>query len=671
MAGFAAVKICFVSSRKHHAGELSRTRCLLLILSGLRVQLETLSTIMLHLFMLFVSLCLADPSPQVIPWNTKKSYGPDGPWQVFLLLLLFVTSVDLIIRQAVSVGLGTDKSGQTVSTVDLHPGGFSYHIVYGSDYCTQASNQGAPCAAQDAGLFDSSNSVTLNDTVTNNGGIAWAQGSDLARKTTAKDVGIALDRVVLNSTQGSLEVNNSAVDIVHDEAYTLPDGSTYAPQVGVLAIGSLEKYRKYPRGLGAIFPNGLASQNITPSASTSLHYGSASLGPVGSLVFGGYDQNRVIGNAGKYPIAKEDSRMDLNLVDIALGVETGGSPFEAPSIPGLMEHNDTFGSYRPATINPILPYFFMSPETCNNIAKHLPVTLQPPLGLYTWNTADPQYARIVNSPSYLAFVFRSGSASSNSNTADARLNTTIKVPFKLLNLTLEAPIVSKPEQYFPCYPYTASDGRYYLGRAFLQAAFVALNFNSTNFFLAQAPGPDADPPNIQPIPPSDANLGSIASTAFGKSWEKHWTPLPANAPAQATSQPSSNRLSGGAIAGIVIGVIVAVLAIAALVAFILLRRRRQTKDAKAAELAEKKYSMSSSSPPRTGGMHEVDSGSAAAEIDGSVIGASEVDAGSPIFEAGGKKILLPERTPTPRAELDDDKVLPELPSHDSRHYGTG
>ena len=186
------------------------------------------------------------------------------------------------------------------------------------------------------------------------------------------------------------------------------------------------------------------------------------------------------------------------LLDIGIGVETGWTPFSNNTIPylgpssetnvtyisGLLQHNGSFANGQPTIINPVVPYFFMSPQTCANIAQHLPVTFQPGIGLYTWDTngsTAAEYQRVVRSPAYLAFVFQRPGAS----------NITIKVPFALLNLMLDGPIVTTPQKHFPCRPYYANDGsgHYVFGKALFQAAFIGMNWGRNKWFLAQAPGP--------------------------------------------------------------------------------------------------------------------------------------------------------------------------------------
>ena len=532
-----------------------------------------------------------------------------------------------------SVGVGTDNSGRPLNTVNLFPGGFAYHLVFSEDYCKQSTR----CPAAEAGLFDYENSVTANRTVTPNPGLVWTQGSNVARKE-AGNASILLDTMTMTTPQGALSVYGSAIDAVHDKSIMLPDGSSYAPQVGSLALGSPEGERKYPKGSGKIIPNYLSGRNITPSASTGLHYGSAQLGPEGSLVWGGYDQSRVIGDVGSFELFKTDSLMIPNLLDIQLGVERGVSPFQEQSPTGLLNLNNSFGLYQPTVINPVLPYLFMAPDTCSNIAKYLPVTFNQLTGLYAWNTDDPQYNRIIGSPAYLAFVFRSGG---DNSAPVAASNLTIKVPFKLLNLTLESPIVQTPQQYFPCYPFTASDGsgNYFFGRAFLQAAFVAMNFNQSTFFLAQAPGPDAEPPNIQSISASNTTIKSTPADGFARSWAKHWTPLSETTPAPTRAPHGGSDLPKGAIAGISVAVVLFVLFSGLAALFLFVRHRRRQKPTMPDEQkTESHYSASVRS-----GLHEKDTR-------------------SPISEAGGNTFLAHEApAQEARAELADDGALPELP----------
>lgn len=130
---------------------------------------------------------------------------------------------------------------------------------------------------------------------------------------------------------------------------------------------------------------------------------------------------------------------------------------------------------------------------------------------------------------------------------------TIKVPFRLLDLTLMSPIVETPTQYFPCKPSnsTRDSGFWQFGRAFLQAAFVGANYEQLTAFLAQAPGPYGEGSIIKEIMPEASTIESSSIDWFRKSWEPLWTVL--------EESQQGNGLSPGVIGGITAGSVVAVL----------------------------------------------------------------------------------------------------------------
>lgn len=126
--------------------------------------------------------------------------------------------------------------------------------------------------------------------------------------------------------------------------------------------------------------------------------------------------------------------------------------------------------------------------------------------------------RLVSSPAFLGFTFRAN----NSVTQ----NMTINVPFRLLNLNLTEPLAHVDTPYFPCS--LPSLNTYRLGRSFLQAAFMSVNW-MTNYdgywFLAQAPGPNIAPvPKVVTIGVNDSTLLPSANTWID-SWLGYWLPI--------------------------------------------------------------------------------------------------------------------------------------------------
>ena len=548
--------------------------------------------------------------------------------------------------QAVSVGVGTDDAGNTLSNIDLFPGGFLESFVFTNEYCGGPNNR---CPASSAGLWDFNSSRTVVQNIAELPAPISAYESRVAWNQTGTATQM-LDTMSLNTIAGQVKVDNTTIAAIHGESIRLPGGQTYSPSVGILSLGGPDGTKQFDNATGWTFPGYLYSQNVTPSNSAGLHYGSASLGLNGSLAWGGYDQSRVIGPVGSFSLFQPEGLIMPSLLDISIGVETGSSPFNTTAASNLLERNNSIGPALPTLINPSIPYMYMSPQTCANIASYLPVTLQSSVGLYIWDTASPAYSKIVSSPAYLAFTFQSSSnsSSSSSSSSSPAANLTIKVPFALLNLTLESPIVPSRQQYFPCQPFHAIDGSgyYFLGRSFLQAAFLGINWNQSAYFLAQAPGPGAEGEKLQPIGTGDSTLpSSLPAEKFAESWNGHWTPLSASdasdSPSAAASSNDaggqSNGLSKGAIAGAVIGSVFGAVALAGMC--VLLWRRRKHQQRRPPTPPPKDYP---------------------SELKGEMHGVQEKDGRDPLPEVEGNGFTH-EKSSTPRYEA-EAVVVHEAPA---------
>ena len=380
------------------------------------------------------------------------------------------------------------------------------------------------------------------------------------------------------------EYMNMSMLAVESWDLTLPSGEHSNATVGNLGLGSRQNQSSDDE-----LPPGLLEQlkknKDIGSNSFSLHIGSVALEQKASMILGGYEQNRALGNVGTFGMEYNFPR--CLLIDVSLGVETGGSPFNKTGSfwqglggdkVGAEMTESTGGRRGTAWTVPSAgsPYIYLPKGNCEAIAEELPVSFDEDLALYLWNTDDPAYERIVNSPAYLGFTFADNEAS----------NLTVKIPFKLLNLTLEYPLVDvdKSVQYFPCQPRDSEDGIWQLGRAFLQAAFLGVDYDAQKMYLAQAPGPDM----AQSVT-RDWEDGKVPRTndadTFADTWRSSWTPL-AEEKGSGSSQKDgeadpplnseeNTSLSSGAIAGIVIGSIAGLAALVALAWFFFFHRRRR------------------------------------------------------------------------------------------------
>lgn len=497
---------------------------------------------------LLMTLAQGGSGPIQVP-TSSRVYGPDGPWQ------------------AVSVQLG-----EPAQDLDLYPGGIFQSQILTNQLCL--NNRSSPCGS--GGLFDTESSSTFDDrsVLWGSGGSGfgslWTKGATMF---SFQDSTSILEQLRIPMKTALVTVANFSAIVFPHITMVYPDGS-YPLQVGQLALGPLLNQTFTREGLPSInaslIPGNLAVQKVIPSNSFGLHIGigAEALKLSLSLWLGGYDASRIVGPVSNQSTGNQQLMIDL--LDITIGVNAGASPFSFSSQQGLLSYgNSSITSAGTSVLmNPGAPYLYLPKSTCAAIAQHLPVTYNSDKALYFWKVSDPHYAKIVTSPTYLSFVFRG-----------SRGNLTINVPFQLLNLTLEGPLVTTSTPYFPCQPPQGpavdNNGGYSLGRAFLQAAFIGVNWatsEESEWFLAQAPGPNTDPN------PQSATYTGPLPIGLGKewadTWSGFWTSLPTprtstiasktapatpvgsrlpSSPASVPSIRSSNPLSGGAIVGIAIG----------------------------------------------------------------------------------------------------------------------
>ncbi|KAI0126159.1 aspartic peptidase domain-containing protein [Xylariales sp. AK1849] len=499
-------------------------------------------------------------SPIGATWSSS-TYGPDGPWP------------------AVEVIVGNEQK------IAMYPGREFASFLLTSDYCSY--NSSLPCYASQAGLYNEAQS-TLDQTGSS-GEIQYQPGSNYMYGLDVQGAAATswIDYIDLQNGGGAIP--NVSMALVTESFATYPDGSWYPLSVGCLGIGAPDTINQSFSTSGAainasLIPGYLSAHNQIASNSFGMHIGSANPKMPGSLYFGGYDHNRIVGDILS---SSGDYTKGLTLSDIAIQVIDGSSPFSfGASQTGLLaDGNSSIGSAGiDVHVDGCSPYLSLPTSTCDAIASHLPVTFNAKLGLYTWNTDDAKYTQIVNSASALEFTFL---GSSNTD------KVAISVPFRHLNLTLDAPLVDTKQQYFPCY--TGPTGQYTLGRAFLQDAFVGANWGTKTWWLAQAPGPNVPAEDVYSIADSDTKV-SASSNDWKESWSGSWKALtPAEVSASAsvsapttttTSNVSSGEktgsLSTGAQAGIGVGAGIAGIAGIGALVFFFLRRRKSKANSETA-----------------------------------------------------------------------------------------
>lgn len=493
--------------------------------------------------LLWVARVSASSQPYQLAASTE-SFGPDGPWQ------------------AVQVGLGNPPQ-----VLNLYPAGAYQSSIYSKEICDHFPN--AVCGT--GGLFNASNSSTYDN---KSMALYYPYGMPPSKARSGLDT-LTLLPAAGNSEQ-KIEVPNFGVALqFSDNQSWVDDSGNFPPQVGRLSLGyfPVQTFGKSdlvsPDVNISIIPGILQQSGLINSTSFGLHVGSGALKLPLSLWLGGYDTSRVIGSVFSGPIT--DHQFQLQLVDIGFGVDAGASPISLPN-QGVLSTNNPLDVFLDAAVSNL----YLPTSVCESLTHYLPVTYQAKVCLYFWNTSDPQYTRIITSPSYLSFTFDAPGLSQG--------NITIKVPFQLLNLTLSPPVVSTPTSFFPCQP-VSSQTKYILGRAFLQAAFLGVYWNkepAPEWYLAQAPGPDLAP-SVSPAVFGESVVAGAGN--WSESWKNHWTLLAdasqPSANSSYTAAPpvpsirSSTGLSTGAKTGIAIGVVCFVASVLAALFFFHHRRGRR------------------------------------------------------------------------------------------------
>ncbi|UPL00830.1 hypothetical protein LCI18_011764 [Fusarium solani-melongenae] len=502
----------------------------------------------------FILAASAERVPREIKW-ADGTIGPDGPWR------------------AVSVQMG----GET-NNIGLFPGGSWETWMIEDDYCDEGT-----CYASKAGTYDEASGTT--------GGIQLDGGLDaymLGLQLEGEPAKRYLDDMVL----GGIRETNVSLALLENQRIKYPGGQKVPFFAGCLSMGGNKAINQSftpmdgPAINGSLPPGWMFENAWTPSNSFGMHIGSVQPSMTGSLWFGGYDQNRIVGEILSMSGGPRDG---ITLWDVGIEVIGSKSPFDFKSKDDLLaKGNSSIGSGLKVLIDGCSPYLSLPKSTCDNIAAELPVKFDESLGLYLWDTKSDKYEEIVTSASALVFSFISGS-----NTDAVKIN----VPFMHLNLTLSAPLVDTPTPYFPCH--VNGKGQYVLGRAFLQDAFIGANWHkdSNTWWLAQAPGRTIQATNnIISIEEKDKTI-----TKGGNDWKASWngvwddegvpantpTPTPKSKPTKEPSNavPEDEGLSTGAKAGIGVGIAAGVLALAGLGFFFWRRRRQQTPPPQTSQVA--------------------------------------------------------------------------------------
>ena len=253
---------------------------------------------------------------------------------------------------------------------------------------------------------------------------------------------------------------------------------------------------------------------------------------LGSLVLGGYDRSRQSETNVTFEISEADSYA-LNA-----GVQSITATNTLIGEVELLSNNIT------ATVDSDLPYLQLPVSVCKNFERALGLFWDPSMQLYLVN--DTIHGRLrEDNPTFSFTLGRSASQTVN-----------ITLPYQAFDLQVTQPIAENGTNYFPlrC---TSNTSQFILGRAFLQEAYLFVDYDTSSFSLSQA---------------QFKNESDIVTVNHAD--------VRGSPPGSPSTAPGKGGLSKGSIAGITVGASAAAVLLISVLFFLLRRvqRRKQRND---------------------------------------------------------------------------------------------
>ena len=204
-------------------------------------------------------------------------------------------------------------------------------------------------------------------------------------------------------------------------------------------------------------------------------------GVFGSLVFGGYDKSLFEPSNVTFPLGADISR-DLTVAVQSISLQDSvRSNFELLPAPIY------------AFIDSTIPYFYLPKEACTSFENTFGIQWDEQSQLYFVD--DQQHELLVARNPEVTFTL--GTRLSAGST------TKITLPYAAFDLVAQYPLVAKgTRNYFPL-KRAANDTQYTLGRAFLQEAYLTVDYERSNFSVSHCIFKDGVTQDIVPIMSKD------------------------------------------------------------------------------------------------------------------------------------------------------------------------
>lgn len=289
----------------------------------------------------------------------------------------------------------------------------------------------------------------------------------------------------------------------------------------------------------------------------------------GSLTLGGYDANRFKPHDVNFHLNPNDRIPSVNLRGITATVPTVDvaptSNWTSASQP-LLGMNESVT----AIIDTSTPYLWLPAAVCDRFAKYLNLQWNETLGVYVFSEGS-QYTDYLQQPP-LSFTFSISSYDYLDNFAqplELPGVVNITVPAAAFAQLLRYPfanVIKFSDSSIPYFPLkrAAAGGPYIIGRAFMQAAYMIMNYETAQFSIHEAVFPSNPDSNISIV---------TVDRAPTSPYPKYDPPV------------ESKGLTIAQIAGMVVGIVL-VGSIVLITTYICCRRRRTRKANRAAAQVE-------------------------------------------------------------------------------------
>jgi hypothetical protein len=249
---------------------------------------------------------------------------------------------------------------------------------------------------------------------------------------------------------------------------------------------------------------------------------------LGSLTLGGYDESRFKPNGITFSFGPNDERpTSLTLQHItADNTRNGTVTFLQKKIYVNLDFTTA--------------YLWLPADTCDRIASEFKLRYDVAKNLYLVD--DPPHVELVMSNPSFSFDF-----GESQNPAE---RVSIVVSYAAFDLQASWPIYNTTTKYFPIRQ--ANESQYTLGRAFMQEAYIVVNYEQKNFSIYQA--------------------------SFPATREQKLTTILAKGVDQNTqSYDKTAHLSGASLVGIAIGSMVCLLVLVTIIVLYYRRKQRSCK----------------------------------------------------------------------------------------------